>query len=80
VFNGKKVSYLATVSETVLDDGAGTATARFFSTSYVRESERGRDARPVLFLFNGGPGAASIWLHFGAFGPKRVALPEDITA
>ncbi len=36
--------------------------------------------RPVLFLFNGGPGAASMWLHVGAFGPKRVKLPQDVAA
>jgi carboxypeptidase C (cathepsin A) len=34
-------------------------------------------ARPVCFAFNGGPGSASIWLHLGALGPKRVVVPDD---
>jgi carboxypeptidase C (cathepsin A) len=33
--------------------------------------------RPVCFAFNGGPGSASIWLHLGALGPKRVVVPDD---
>ena len=35
--------------------------------------------RPVTFLFNGGPGSGSLWLHMGAFGPRRVAIPSDGT-
>ncbi|MDE2277105.1 MAG: peptidase S10, partial [Burkholderiales bacterium] len=34
-------------------------------------------ARPVCFAFNGGPGSASVWLHLGALGPKRVVVPDD---
>jgi len=33
--------------------------------------------RPVCFAFNGGPGSASIWLHLGALGPKRMVVPDD---
>ncbi len=36
--------------------------------------------RPITFVFNGGPGAASVWLHMGAVGPKRVNIPDDGTA
>ncbi len=36
--------------------------------------------RPVCFAFNGGPGSASIWLHLGALGPKRVVVPDDASA
>ena len=35
------------------------------------------ESRPVTFLFNGGPGSATVWLHMGAFGPKRVVTPSD---
>ena len=35
--------------------------------------------RPVCFAFNGGPGSASLWLHLGALGPKRVLVPDDGT-
>ncbi|MEP7280749.1 MAG: peptidase S10 [Rubrivivax sp.] len=39
-----------------------------------------RALRPVCFAFNGGPGAASMWLQFGALGPKRVVVPDDGSA
>ncbi len=45
-------------------------------TSYKRQGARGGD-RPVCFVFNGGPGSASVWLHLGALGPKRVVVPDD---
>ena len=76
-FGGQRISYTATAGETFLRAEDGTARAAIFSTSYVREP---RDPnRPVTFLFNGGPGSGSVWLHMGAFGPKRVAIPTDGT-
>ena len=77
VFGGQRVTYTATAGETFLRAEDGTARAAIFSTAYVREP---RDPnRPVTFLFNGGPGSGSVWLHMGAFGPKRVAIPSDGT-
>ncbi|HEY6916028.1 MAG TPA: peptidase S10 [Allosphingosinicella sp.] len=74
-FGGQKVSYTATAGETYLKDKDGTPKASIFSVSYVKN---GSDpSRPVTFLFNGGPGSGSVWLHMGAFGPKRVAIPSD---
>src|SRR4029453_1720266 len=34
-------------------------------------------SRPIPYCFNGGPGSAAVWLHFGGLGPKRVDLPPD---
>lgn len=45
-----------------------------FTVAYLARSER---ARPVCFTFNGGPGSSSVWLQFGALGPKRVRLEDD---
>ncbi|HEX8380093.1 MAG TPA: peptidase S10 [Allosphingosinicella sp.] len=74
-FGGQRIGYTATASETYLKAADGTPKASIFSVSYVKEP---RDpARPVAFLFNGGPGSGSLWLHMGAFGPKRVAIPSD---
>ena len=74
-FGGQRINYVATAGETYLKAPDGTPRAAIFSTSYVREP---RDPnRPVTFLFNGGPGSGSVWLHMGAFGPKRVAIPSD---
>lgn len=79
-FNGQRINYVATVDETILKDEAGTATASFFSTSYVREGVNDKARRPVIFAFNGGPGASSAFLHMGALGPKRVVFPIDLNA
>jgi carboxypeptidase C (cathepsin A) len=74
-FGGQRISYTATAGETYLKDKDGTPKASIFSTAYVKD---GNDpGRPVTFLFNGGPGSGSVWLHMGAFGPKRVAIPSD---
>jgi len=74
-FGGQRINYVATTGETYLKAADGTPRAAIFSTSYVKEP---RDPnRPVTFLFNGGPGSGSVWLHMGAFGPKRVAIPSD---
>jgi carboxypeptidase C (cathepsin A) len=46
--------------------------------SYVAYFAAGRDSgHPVMFLYNGGPGSATVWLHMGAFGPRRVITAED---
>ena len=76
-FGGQSISYTATAGETYLKAEDGTPRAAIFSTAYVKD---GKDPnRPVTFLFNGGPGSGSVWLHMGAFGPKRVAIPSDGT-
>jgi carboxypeptidase C (cathepsin A) len=52
-------------------------SAEIFSVSYVADG--GDQTRPVAFVFNGGPGASSAYLHMGAVGPQRVAFPADGT-
>jgi len=75
-FNGVAVSYRAIAGETYLRDDQGKAKAAIFSVAYLREGGDPAN-RPVTFLFNGGPGSGSLWLHMGAFGPKRVVIPSD---
>ena len=77
-FGGQRVAYTATAGETYLKAADGTPRAAIFSVSYVKAGPRDPN-RPVTFLFNGGPGSGSVWLHMGAFGPKRVAIPSDAT-
>ncbi|MFN3538283.1 MAG: S10 family serine carboxypeptidase-like protein, partial [Brevundimonas sp.] len=64
------VAYQAVVAETVVrsEDGEGSGTV--VTTSYIRTDAVSAE-RPVLFIFNGGPGASTTPLHFGAFGPMR---------
>jgi len=78
VFNDQSVAYTAAVSALDVDDGDGKPGARIVSTAYVRDPV---DAgRPVIFLWNGGPISPSVYLHMGAFGPKRVAFSDDLQA
>ena len=56
----------------------GEVEARMFFTSYVVDGSAGA-RRPLTFSFNGGPGSASVWLHMGAIGPKRVRMNADGT-
>ena len=57
------------------DDGNPTAEASMFYVAYLAKNAGAN--RPVTFLFNGGPGSASVWLHMGAFGPRRVVTADD---
>ena len=75
VFGGVAVAYTATASETYLKDKDDKPAAAIFSTSYIKDGPVD-PRRPVTFLFNGGPGSGSVWLHMGAFGPKRVRIPD----
>ncbi|HLY51733.1 MAG TPA: hypothetical protein VKQ31_01870 [Steroidobacteraceae bacterium] len=52
-----------------------TAVASMFYVAYFRKD--GGTQRPVTFLYNGGPGSATLWLHMGAFGPRRVVTSTD---
>jgi carboxypeptidase C (cathepsin A) len=70
------LDYTATAKWIVLRKKEKPA-AEIFSIAYVKEAA---DAgRPVTFTFNGGPGAASAFLHLGAVGPRRIAFPTDGT-
>ena len=75
MFGGQAVSYTATTGETYLKDKDGKPLAAIFATSYVKDGGDPK-TRPITFLYNGGPGSGSLWLHMGAFGPKRVVLPD----
>jgi carboxypeptidase C (cathepsin A) len=60
------------------EDGTGgknpTAEASMFYVAYFKN---GSGPRPLTFLFNGGPGSATLWLHMGAFGPRRIVTATD---
>jgi carboxypeptidase C (cathepsin A) len=69
--------YTATAGLMPIRDDKGEVEARIFFMAYAREDAGPTEARPLLFSFNGGPGSASVWLHLGALGPRRVAEPEE---
>lgn len=74
--SGKALSYTATAGRLPLKRGDGKIEAEMFFVAYTVD---GADAtkRPLTFAFNGGPGSASVWLHMGALGPKRVVLQPN---
>lgn len=77
-FGGETVSYTAEAGEIHLLNDEGEARASFFAFSYVKD-DAGPE-RPVTFVFNGGPGSSSVWLHMGMLGPKRVVVASDADA
>ena len=63
------------IAETIgITDQKGEPTASIFTVSYLAEPAAG-ERRPVAFVFNGGPGAASVFLHLGALGPRILDTP-----
>ena len=54
---------------------SGDTEARSFYMAYTLDNPPA--GRPLMFSFNGGPGSASVWLHLGALGPKRVKMLDD---
>lgn len=77
-FGGVKIAYKTIVSETLLADTSGKPGASVISTSYLRTDLPEGSVRPVLFVFNGGPGSSSVWLHMGLVGPRRIAFGDDV--
>lgn len=75
--NGQTVAYTAIAGDTFLRDLDGGITASIFSFTYLR-TDVGDEGRPVVFVFNGGPGSASLWIHMGAIGPRRMVLDADV--
>jgi len=69
---GQTIPYKATASTTLLKNEKDEPIALIYSTAYVRTDTKDVAQRPLSFIYNGGPGSASLWLHMGAFGPRRV--------
>ncbi|HSK10403.1 MAG TPA: hypothetical protein VK911_12565 [Vicinamibacterales bacterium] len=74
---GQEVRYTAAAGSIPLRDGAGKGLAHVFFVAYTRDGAGDPATRPITFAFNGGPGSASIWLHMGALGPRRVEMSGD---
>src|ERR1700722_4711053 len=72
---GKQIEYQAEAGTLTLKEEDGKATANIFYVAYTKTRENPATRR-LTFCFNGGPGSSSVWLHMGAFGPRRVVLSE----
>ena len=78
VIGGRRLDYVATVGAIPVKDDKGKTIGEVVYTAYTVPGRGGGQAsgRPVTFAFNGGPGAASVYLNLGAIGPKKVAFGE----
>jgi len=75
---GQEIKYTATAGMLVMKDEEGKPKASVFYMAYTRDDVADVGQRPIMFTFNGGPGSASVWLHLGAFGPRRVEMGDAI--
>ena len=74
---GQELKYTATAALMPIKDSKGETEARIFYIAYTLDDPPAGTLRPVMFSFNGGPGSASIWLHLGALGPRRVPITDE---
>lgn len=73
---GKEVRYTANAGTLVLREENGKPRANIFFVAYTRDGVTDLSRRPVTYTYNGGPGSSSVWLHMGAFGPRRVEMGD----
>lgn len=74
----RTLAYTATAGIIHLkDEEKDETTARVFFTAYTLNGGPDTSARPLVFVFNGGPGSSSVWLHLGAIGPQRVKMQDE---
>jgi carboxypeptidase C (cathepsin A) len=72
VVGGRTIPYTATAGTLTIRDDDGKPIASMFYVAYVADRAKGEADRPVTFLYNGGPGSASLFVHMGLFGPMHV--------
>jgi len=74
---GKTINYTATTGYMPIKGADDKHVGNMFFVAYIKDGETNTKQRPVTYVFNGGPGSASVWLHIGALGPKRLKMAED---
>lgn len=73
----KSLNYTATAGTLPINDKeTGETRAHMFFIAYTVQPAKG-ETRPLMFVFNGGPGSSSVWLHLGALGPQRVRMEDE---
>jgi carboxypeptidase C (cathepsin A) len=74
--DGRDIKYTATAGTLPIRLDDGKVSARMFFVAYTKDGEDPK-TRPISFLYNGGPGSASVWLHMGSFAPKRALMADE---
>ena len=70
------VPYRATAATLLLKNDKDETIGSLYYTAYTRTGAGDPSQRPLSFIYNGGPGSASAWLHMGAFGPRRIVTTD----
>lgn len=73
----KRFAYSATAGTQPVWDDSGKAVASLFYTYYQRSDTKGRESRPLVISFNGGPGSASVWMHLAYTGPRVLQIDNE---
>src|SRR6202035_2284978 len=77
ILDGQKIAYTATAGNYLMKEEDGTLKTSIFFVAYTKDGVKDPGERPVTFSYNGGPGAAAVWVQFGAFGPRIVERADD---
>ena len=74
---GITFEYTTTAGQLPIKNDKGEVQANIYFTAYTLTNGKETTPRPLTFVFNGGPGSASVWLHMGGLAPKRVEMLDD---
>jgi carboxypeptidase C (cathepsin A) len=74
--DGRDIKYTATAGTLPIRLDDGKVAARMFFVAYTRDGEDVK-TRPIAFLYNGGPGSATVWLHMGSFAPRHAQMADE---
>jgi carboxypeptidase C (cathepsin A) len=75
--DGQTLRYTATAGTILLRDDKDKPQASVFYVAYTRDDVTDRARRPMFYSFNGGPGTASVWMHMGFTGPRKVVYDDE---
>lgn len=73
---GTKINYQAVAGTLILKNNDNKPTCSMFYTAYFKSDVTDESQRPVTFIYNGGPGSSTLWLHMGAWGPQRAVIKD----
>lgn len=77
--DGKVINYEAVAGTIpIIDQKSLDTTAKMGFVAYFKKGVDDKDMRPITFLYNGGPGSSTVWLHMGCFGPRRVVIDSTV--
>lgn len=76
LINNRTLNYKSTAGFMHMSNEAGKDKAQFYFTAYTLNNVTNTKDRPVTFIFNGGPGSASVWLHMGGLGPRMIKMTD----